>query len=247
MANGKLLLRRTSEPSMPSSRRAEDDGSAGTEARPRKPAADDREHRFLLGGILRCGKEREDGTPCNARLRVTHQRDCDQHIYACPTKSQGGCGGLGRRGDKVDEYITAMALAKLDQRVAIAADPGPWLSQEELDRIERKIARLRTEWQLDQITDDLFFSAIRQLESRRGELRNERGRHDIAVRRASADMADIRRRWFIDPAEGGLDISQKRAFIREAIHAVIVLPVGRGNGSRGSFDPDNLVPIWRED
>lgn len=65
--------------------------------------ADFREHRYLLTGVLRCGKPRPDGSTCNALLRVTRQRDCVQHIYACPNKTQGGCGGLGRRGDKVDE------------------------------------------------------------------------------------------------------------------------------------------------
>jgi DNA invertase Pin-like site-specific DNA recombinase len=209
---------------------------------------DHREHKYLLGGILRCGKPRPDGAPCNARLRVTHHRDCRQHLYACPTRSQGGCGGLGRRGDKVDEYITEMVLAKLEEREAVAADgAGPWPGETELLRIEGKLATLRAEWQQDQVSDDFFFSTVRQLEARQSELRRQRSRHEAATQRAIADVANVRRRWTAPTCEGGLDISQKRTIIREALHAVIVMPAGKGNGSRGTFNPDLLVPIWRQD
>lgn len=206
---------------------------------------DHREHKFLLGGILRCGKTLPDGTACNARLRVTHQRDCAHHIYACPAKGAGGCGGLGRRGDKVDEYITELVLAKLEERTAMA-EPAAWTGGEELERIGRKLATLRQEWQDDKISDDLFFGTVRQLETRQRELRNERARHAAVAQREATDTADIRRRWNVPPEEGGLDISQKRAYIREALYAIIVLPVGRGKGSRNNFNPDLLVPIWRE-
>lgn len=60
-------------------------------------------------------------------------------------------------------------------------------------------------------------------------------------------MTDIRRRWYSETDEDRLDLSQKRAYIREALHAVIVYPAGRGNGSRDKFNPDLLEPIWRED
>ncbi|WP_158057127.1 recombinase family protein [Saccharomonospora sp. CUA-673] len=215
-----------------------------------KPAetlpVDHREHRHLLSGILRCGKTKPDGTVCNAQLRVTRQRDCEQHIYACTTKGRGGCGGLGRRGDKVDEYITELVLAKLEQRQAVAKAAGPWPKEAELERIEGKLTTLTEQWKSDQITDDFFFTNVRDLEQQRTSLRNERARHAAVAERAATDTTDIRRRWHTPPEDGGLDISQKRAYVREALHAVVVLPVGKGNGSRGNFNPDLLVPVWRE-
>ncbi|MBB3662602.1 hypothetical protein FB384_001506 [Prauserella sediminis] len=214
-----------------------------TEALP----VDHREHRYLLSGILRCGKTKPDGTVCNAQLRVTRQRDCEQHIYACATKGRGGCGGLGRRGDKVDEYITELVLAKLEQRQAVAKDSGPWAKEAERERVESKLATLTDQWKDDQVTDDFFFSNVRDLEQQRTGLHNERARHTAAAERAAADTTDVRHRWHTPPEEGGLDISQKRAYVREALHAVIVLPVGKGNGSRGRFNADLLVPVWREE
>jgi hypothetical protein len=57
-------------------------------------------------------------------------------------------------------------------------------------------------------------------------------------------VTDIRRRWYSDTDEDRLDLSQKRTYIREALHTVIVHPAGKG---RRPFNPDLLEPIWRED
>lgn len=220
----------------------------GNDAKPAEALpVDHREHRYLLSGILRCGKVKPDDTVCNAPLRATRQRDCKQHIYACPGKGQGGCGGLGRRGDKVDEYITELVLAKLEERQAVGKETGPWPKEAQLERVEGKLATLTAQWKNDQVTDDFFFSNLRDLEQERTSLRNERSRHVAAVERAATDTTDVRRRWHAEPDDGGLDISQKRAYVREVLHAVIVQPVGKGNGSRGHFNPDLLVPVWREE
>jgi hypothetical protein len=170
---------------------------------------------------------------------VTHQKHCKQHIYACPNKSAGGCGGLGRRGDKVDEYITEAVLAKLEQRHAIAQPQGEWAGAPELAGQEDKLGLLRQQWQTDQISNELFFSTARALEERIRELRNERSRHALLVQRASTKIEDLRSRWY----DGQLDLSQKRAYIKEALHAVIIHPTG---GGRKPFDPSLLELIWRE-
>ena len=208
--------------------------------------SDFREHRYLLTGVLRCGKPREDGSICNTRLRVSHQRDCVQHVYTCPNKSQGGCGGLGRRGDRVDEYLTEAVLAKLEQRRAHRQEVGPWAGEAEVQRIGDKLAALRQQWQADQVSDQFFFATVGELEERLRELNNERGRFELAAQRSRVNVEDIRRRWFAGSEDGGLDLSQKRAYVKEALHAVIVLPAGKGNGSRGTFDPSLLRPVWRE-
>jgi hypothetical protein len=55
----------------------------------------------------------------------------------------------------------------------------------------------------------------------------------------------VRRRWFTPVKDGGLDLSEKRAYVREALHAVIISPAGKGVGSHGKFDPDLLQLVWR--
>lgn len=60
--------------------------------------------RHLLTGLLRCGRV-HDGQVCGTALRVTRHKGCKSHLYVCPAKTAGGCGGLGRQGDLVEEYI----------------------------------------------------------------------------------------------------------------------------------------------
>jgi hypothetical protein len=86
------------------------------------------------------------------------------------------------------------------------------------------------------------------LEQAINHLRAETSKHQASVKlrqaRAMTDVAEIRRRWFLAEQDGGLPISTKRTYVREALHAVIVHPAGKG---RKDFDPDLLEPIWRED
>ncbi|WP_214325113.1 hypothetical protein [Nonomuraea sediminis] len=57
-------------------------------------------------------------------------------------------------------------------------------------------------------------------------------------------MDEMRRRWYLPEEEGGLPLTVKRTYIREALHAVIIYPSGKG---RRKFNPDLLEPIWREE
>jgi hypothetical protein len=75
----------------------------------------------------------------------------------------------------------------------------------------------------------------------------EQAKHALAIQRvtqaSATDIRALRERWYKPEEDGGLPISQKRAYVREALHAVIVYPAGPG---RKPFDPDLLEPIWRE-
>ena len=219
------------------------DGSLGPVLR-----HDFHEHKYLLTGFLRCGKILADGSMCNAKLRINWQKHCVQHLYTCPAKTEGGCGGLARRGDKVDEFISEAVLAKLEERSARAAeDAGPWPDEQELSAVEQQIRELGAYWRQRKISSSVYFEQLPLLEGERDRLRGERERHALTIERAAADMTDIRRRWYSETDEDRLDLSQKRAYVREALHTVIIHPAGRGNGSRNRFNPDLLEPIWRED
>ncbi len=60
---------------------------------------DYREHRYLLTGVLRCGRPAEGGGVCNVPLRTKRVKDGERHNYFCPGQDVGGCGGVSRRGD----------------------------------------------------------------------------------------------------------------------------------------------------
>jgi hypothetical protein len=102
---------------------------------------------------------------------------------------------------------------------------------------------LAAQWHEGGISDEFFFPSLRKIEERIGELRKEQRRHSLVVERRALDMDDIRERWF----SGALDMSQKRAYVREAVLAVIVHPAGPGGRGRSPFRPELLQLIWRED
>jgi len=85
------------------------------------------------------------------------------------------------------------------------------------------------------------------LEDRIKQLRADQAKDALAAERVSqataTDISELRARWYKNEADGGLPISQKRAYLREALHAVILHPAGRG---RRPFNPDLLEVIWRE-
>jgi len=93
------------------------------------------------------------------------------------------------------------------------------------------------------MSNEFFFANVRLLEERRSQLRSEEARVAVRAKRRSVDVEDLRRRWYLSEDEGGLDVSRKRAYIREAVHAVIVHPAKVG---RAKYNPDLLEPIWRE-
>jgi hypothetical protein len=166
-----------------------------------------REPRTLLTGVLRCGKPKPDGSICNVLMRTNTYYRSNTHVYTCPGKTQGGCGGVARNGPRTDQYVSEAVLAKLDERQAMAPDSVTWLGAPGLDRAQQKLGMLTRQWQEDHISDGLYFANLEKLEGRIRELTNERNRHAAAAQRALADVADVRRRWFISVEDGGLDLS----------------------------------------
>jgi hypothetical protein len=80
----------------------------------------------------------------------------------------------------------------------------------------------------------VLLSGARRLEEHIGILRREQGRRTVAAERRLLDTEDIRARWF----SGDLDISQKRAYVREALHSVIIHPAGPSGRGRAPFRAD---------
>ncbi|WP_329621490.1 recombinase family protein [Streptomyces sp. NBC_01255] len=197
---------------------------------------------YLLTGILRCGKPCADGQICNSPLRATARADLSGgYLYQCPSKEMGGCGGTGRNGAKIDEFITEAVLAKLEERAARATRAHEkWGGEEELDRLMAKQRTFLQAWQEDRMPDELFFPESQKMEARVKELRADRTRHALSEQRAVEVTGDVRERW----ASGRLDLVQKRTLVREVLHTVIVRPVG--GGGRRPFNPDLLVPQWRD-
>jgi DNA invertase Pin-like site-specific DNA recombinase len=208
-------------------------------------AADFAEHKYLLSGILRCGKPRPDGSICGGPLRARWFGGTNRVFhYVCQPRSAGGCAGICRRGAYCDEYVSEMVLAKLEQRELSIVVDDTWTGAAEMEAAQAQLDALGREWRSGGLSNDFFFRNARELEGMLARLRAAQGRHVARQRRKVIDIEDLRRRWHAPEEQGGLDIGQKRAYIREALHAVIVYPAKVG---RAKFNPDLLEPVWRDD
>jgi hypothetical protein len=108
---------------------------------------------------------------------------------------------------------------------------------------QARLDELGRVWRAGGLSNEFFFSNVRDLEDTLSRLRAAQSRHLATQKRRAIDIETLRRRWFTSDQEDGLDVAQKRAYIREALHAVIVHPAKVG---RAKFNPDLLEPVWRE-
>ncbi len=140
-------------------------------------------------------------------------------------------------------------MSKLEEASFSApTDDDGWSGGDQLKAAQERLVELTKRWNAGAVTNDLFFKLLGELEQQIAGLRAEASKREAAARlrrsRAGTDVAEIRRRWNLPEEMGGLPISTKRTYIREALHAVIVHPAGKG---RKTFDPDLLELIWQED
>ncbi|WP_440104569.1 recombinase family protein [Streptosporangium sp. H16] len=209
---------------------------------------DFRDPTHLLTGIVRCGKLKENGKACNKPLRVKSEPGGKTFRYACKPPAQGGCAGVARRGDLVDYFISELVLGKLEEAQFVLPEEKEWSGESELKETLEQIDTLTDRWMEKGVSNDRYFRILAKLEKEVKRLRLEKEKFTAGKERrqnkAAIDVADMRRRWYLPESDGGLALSLKRAHIREALHAVIILPSG-GRG-RTPFNPDLLVPIWRE-
>ncbi|MGW3442086.1 recombinase family protein [Streptomyces sp. NPDC001076] len=198
-------------------------------------------HKYLLTGILRCGNIQEDGTTCNGKMvgmRAMERLKYD-YVYTC-RKVLGGCNSNVKRGDKTDELIEKLVVAKLEQDAATyALGVSDWDKADALERAIKSRNELERRWHDDEdtdIDDEMFFRNLPVLERRIKELRAEHAKHEALKAKAEAAQEDIAKSWETKT------LAQKREAIKNVLAAVIATPTGKG---RKQFDPNLLKPVWR--
>jgi hypothetical protein len=150
---------------------------------------------------------------------------------------------VSRTGPEVDRVITDLVLAKIEADADRVAVDGPdWDGAPALTGVEERMAGLRVRYLAGELSDDNFYPLLAGLEKQARELRADRDRHTTQVARATRDVQAVRERWQAAPEDGGYDMAQKRALVKEAVHAIVVRPGRRG---RGPFDPSLLEFRWR--
>ncbi|CAO5247085.1 recombinase family protein [Frankia sp. AgKG'84/4] len=187
--------------------------------------------RYLYSGITRCGEcgRKMSGAPRSGR----------GYAYVCKTQNLG-CGKVVRDGVKVDAYVTAALIAKVEQELsqAVALVDTAWTKQGDLTYVQEQIAELRARYRKREITPDRYFDDLRFFEEEERTLFAEQKRHTAVVAAAKARPANIRREWKSYP------LSRKRAIAEDYLNAVII-ERARYKGAR--FDPDLIDMQWKGD
>lgn len=204
------------------------DGSGEGKRTPRK---------YLLTGLVRCGKKLEDGRTCHTKMHGAPARKT--HKYRCRSVLDGGCDKLSRQGPAIDKLITELVLAKLEKRNS-EREPveETWTDEPKLEAAQRRKSALEEQWHAEEISDSTFFSLLKKEEAEIKRLSNERKSWAARQEKRKHAVTDVRAQW------KDMDLQQKRETIFGALEAVIVLPGVKGSHK---FDPDTIIPVWKEE
>ncbi|MFD4262470.1 recombinase family protein [Streptomyces sp. NPDC058534] len=187
---------------------------------------------YLLSGIARCGK-------CGSPMRGQYRKDRKGNripAYCCH-QEKGGCGGVARKAEPVDELIIDLILADEERMKGKAAVSTPaWDGEAQLAKVLAEIAELKQAKDADQISISTVIQFMPVLEAKRDKLLTEQ-RRALAAQR-TAQVISIASRDAFD----ALPIERQKLRVLQSLQAVIIHPAGKGAGPK--FNPDLIEPVW---
>ncbi|GHJ35286.1 recombinase family protein [Streptomyces sp. TS71-3] len=194
---------------------------------------------YLLSGILRCGKPKENGEPCrwpmNGRPRSGVPR------YVCPNvPGTDACAGTATNAERTDEHVRDMVLAALEspafmERLRGQDDAGNEL-YEEIRGDEEELEALARDMGERRISRKEWMVARQPIEER---LNLNRAKLSKVSRAAVLSgfvgtFEDMQERW------KQMNNSQRRAIVTACVRSVEVRPAN----PRKRWDPDRFVFDW---
>jgi site-specific DNA recombinase len=209
--------------------------------------------KYLLTGLLRCGRVHENGVMCNrsmAGFKYRSKSGGDLWAYRCPDKVLGGCGGLQRSMPKLDKLIEDLLFAHLTENAPDTLEESNKADETDPDAIQlaetqESIRKLRMGYAAvpRTVSDDTMFSVLPQLEATERDLKAKlRKKASMRMSRVSRAKTpeDVRREW--DEAPDNL---VRRAILSRYLKAVIIRKTERRGP--GDLDYAAIEPVWRED
>lgn len=185
--------------------------------------------KYLLTGVVRCGE-------CQRPMRGMPSGKYG-FSYAC-VAAVLGCGKVARNGPKVDKYITAALISKVELELGAAVPQvdEAWPKEAELTDTRQRLEELNAAYRAKAISGPRYFPQVKHFEDEERRLLAEKARYSAQVQTVRAAPANIRAEW------KGYTLPHQRAIVDDYLHAVIVHKSPR----RGApFDPDLLEPVWK--
>ncbi len=187
-------------------------------------------HKHLLSGLVRCGK-------CGAKMTASkNPRRRQAHMYACkPATTNGGCGGMGVAGTRLDELVAQLVLRHLSDR-DVAHEIEPWPGEADLVATTARISELMAAFSAGDLSSETVFPAVTKLENEANQLRSDRAswlRDQVALANRPTNVATS---W---PT---LTLDERRAVVGQVLQSVVVKPAEKKGGR---FDPRRVEVVWR--
>ncbi len=192
---------------------------------------------YLLSPFVRCGK-------CGARMNGStyrNRRGEMEEIYRCPSKGEGGCGGVSRSAGPVNAYIKALVIAE-QQTIQFRKieELPPWPKAQDLATLQSRINEQQRQFELGNITAGRHFPSLARMEAAESDLKAEQRRYEGQQKVRRNTIANLAEEW----NKPNFTMEQKQAAIAETLTALIIKPSGKG---RHPFNPDLIVPVFREE
>lgn len=197
--------------------------------------------RYLLSGLLRCGK-------CDGRLfsaaRRTPQGKVERRYVCQSGPDHGGCGKLTISAVPVETWLTEAALYRLDTPEVTAALEGRHETDARhadavtlLEEAQRRLTDVAEMFAAGDITKAEYLAARPVAEAKAAEAAR------VLESLAAKDTLDslvgngtlIRERW------DTYSLDRQHAIIRAILPSATI---AAGSHGRGNFDPDRVQPHW---
>jgi site-specific DNA recombinase len=193
--------------------------------------------RYLLSGMLRCGK---CGHPLYSAPRKSSRR------YVCQSDADhGGCGRLTVVAAPVEDLITEAVLQRLDTPALADALAGRRGQDEraaglsaELAEDRERMDELAALYARKQITAREWMGARSEIESRVRDIerRLSRASGDQALAVLAGTGDQLRRQW------PDLSLDRQAAIVRTLLDHAVILP---GVHGARTLDIERVQPVWR--
>jgi hypothetical protein len=197
--------------------------------------------RYLLSGMLRCGK-------CGNKLFSAVRRDgkTERRRYVCSSSpDHGGCGKLTAVADPIEEWITEAVLIRLDTPAMAdviagraSADERHAALQAEYEADKAQMRELAELWAAKAISSAEWKAAREPIEARIASTERQLAQLSgtTAIDGWVGNGDELRHSW------GKLNLSRQAAIIAAVLDFATIAP---GTPGARTLDPSRIIPSWR--
>ncbi|MCE7009034.1 recombinase family protein [Kibdelosporangium philippinense] len=192
----------------------------------------------LLSPFVRCGK-------CNARMVCTndkiHGTEHRRRRYKCPSRGQGGCGGVSRVAEPIEHYIKALVIADHQRISAVKMkELPPWPKEKELQDLEGRISESTRQYEAGTYPAEHYFPSLARMEAKKADLRREKSKYSKESNLRSSTVTNLESLW----DSPSFSTEQKQAAIAKSLTAIVIHPAGKG---ARHFHPDQITVVFHQE